>query len=82
MTQDEAMISERLVRVETKLDLLISNIEPRHRATEDRAQEHDGRLRAVEQAVAEVRTRVALMAGGTGGASGVVTALIAHYLSR
>lgn len=66
-------MQERLVRVETKLDILIADIAPRH-------SDHETRIRATETAVAEIRTRIALIAGGTGTAGGIVTAVLAHFI--
>jgi len=73
-------MSERLVRVETKLDLLISSLEPRHSEQEARLREHDVRLRAVEVAVSEIRTRVTLVAGGLGAGTSAIVALLAQLI--
>lgn len=79
-TSEDTGMQERLVRVETKLDLLISSLEPRHSDQEARLREQDIRLRAVEVAVSEIRTRVTLVAGGTGTAGGVIAAILAHLI--
>jgi dihydrodipicolinate synthase/N-acetylneuraminate lyase len=70
----EALVSvERLVRVETKMDLLLDQGE-RLRI------DHENRLRTVELAVTELKTRAALVAGSIGTATGVLTALVAHFI--
>lgn len=65
-------MQDRLVRVETKLDLLIDGLVPRQT-------DFEIRLRAVELAVAQLKVRVAIVAGGSGAASGILTALLAHF---
>lgn len=66
-------MQDRLVRVETKLDLLIAELHPRH-------SDHEARIRALEVALSDVKVRVALVAGGTGTVASVITAVLAHYL--
>lgn len=65
-------MQDRLVRVETKLDLLIDGLVPRQA-------DHEVRLRAVELAVAQLKIRAAIVASGSGAAGGVFTALLAHF---
>lgn len=57
-------MTERLVRVETKLDLLITNMEPRH-------VDHEARLRRLE-------ARVYVASGVALGGGGLLGALISH----
>jgi hypothetical protein len=94
-TQEEAM-QDRLVRVEVLLHEVLrrldSDVTPRHTDHEARIRlvenavtqldytDHETRLRLVEVAVTQLKTRVAIVAGGTGTASGILAAVIAHFV--
>jgi hypothetical protein len=67
----ERLVRERLVRVETKLDVLLTQ-------GEQLRLDHETRLRAVERLVTELKVRSALLATGTGTGAGIVTAVIAR----
>lgn len=70
----EALVSvERLVRVETKMDLLLKQ-------GEQLRVDHETRLRTVEQAVTELKIRSTLIGAGTGTGAGILTAVIAHFV--
>ncbi len=70
----EALVSvERLVRVETKMDVLLAQ-------GEQLRLDHEHRLRKVETDVTELKVRAALVAGGIGTVTGAVTAIIAHLI--
>lgn len=75
-------MQERLVRVETKLDSFESKLDKLIATLEPRQLEHDARLRAVETSLAEVRVRIALVAGGTGTAGGLVASILALLVAR
>jgi hypothetical protein len=74
--EEEAM-QERLVTLEVLIKEVLrrldSEVTPRH-------SDHEVRLRAVEVAVSEIKTRVALVAGGVGSLTGVATAILVHFL--
>lgn len=65
--------SERLVRVETKMDILIGQ-------GEQLRIDHENRLRVIEMAVTELKVRAAVVAGSIGTGAGALTALIAHLI--
>lgn len=67
------MSVERLVRVETKMDLLLTQ-------GEQLRIDHETRLRTVETAVTELKVRAALVAGSTGTGAGILTAVVAHFI--
>jgi hypothetical protein len=69
----EVAVNERLVRVETKLDVLLSDLGPRHT-------DHETRIRALTSDLAVLKTKVAVVAGGFGTVAGVVTSIIAHLI--
>ena len=71
--EEGTTVEARLVRVETKLDMLIERIEPRHT-------DFEAKLRQVELDVSALKQRVALVSGGTGALSGVLTAVLAHFI--
>lgn len=79
-TTEEYAMQERLIRVETKLDGLIDELRRGAVATEKQTDQHETRLRSAENTLTEIRTKVALMAVGTGGSAGIVTALITHFV--
>ena len=64
---------ERLVRVETKLDILISDLGPRHSDLE-------ARLRKAESTLANVQQRVGMISTLIGSIAGVASALVVHFL--
>jgi hypothetical protein len=70
---DEGQTVERLVRVETKLDILIADLGPRH-------SDMEGRLRKTESTLANVQQRVGMISTGIGGLAGIASALIVHFL--
>lgn len=73
-TPSEAAMQDRLVRVETKLDILIADLGPRHL-------DHESRLRALERDMAMLKTKVAFWSAGLGTAAGVVTTLVVNLIS-
>lgn len=80
-------VQERLVRVETKLDGLTDMLRARHsdddaryRLAEERQRLHEDRTRLLETAMAEVKVRVALVAGGISFVTGVASAIIVRLV--
>lgn len=73
MQEEGTAVEARLVRVETKLDMLIESLTPRHNDV-------DARLRAAELLISEIKTKVALVSGGAGALAGIATALVAHFV--
>lgn len=71
---EEVQVQERLVRVETKLDVLLADLGPRHT-------DHETRIRVLTNDLAVLKTKVALVSGAFGTAAGVVTSLIAQLIS-
>ena len=73
---NEAM-QERLVTLEVLLKEVLrrldSEVTPRH-------SDHETRLRVAEGLLNEIKVRVALVSGGAGTASGIITAVLAHFL--
>lgn len=70
-------MQERLVTLEVLLKEVLrrldTEVSPRH-------SDHEARLRAAEATLSDVKTRVALVASGTGGGVGLLAALVTHYL--
>lgn len=73
MSASEEVMSERLVRIETRLDLLIQRLDPMHT-------DHETRLRHLEAAVTEIKVRVALVSSLIGTAAGVLSAVVVRLI--
>ena len=69
----DVLMNERLVRVETKLDVLLQGM-PTQIAG------HDERIRSLEATVTALKVKVGLISGGTG--AGALAALITYFTSR
>jgi hypothetical protein len=73
----EGDVQERLVTLEVLLKEVLrrldTEVSPRH-------SDHETRLRVTESLLSEIKVRVALVAGGTGTAGGIVTAILAHLI--
>lgn len=77
---DDLTSRDRLTRVETKLDILIADLTPRHRDNDDRHRATDQRLRDVDVAISEIKTRIAIISGIAGTAGGVIAAIVARFI--
>jgi len=77
---DDYASRDRLTRVETKLDILIADLTPRHRDNDDRHRAADARLRAIEVAVSEMKTKIALISALAGAGAGVITGIVAKLI--
>ncbi len=71
----EGAVTERLVRVETKIDLLLADIAPRHI-------DHETRIRLLETGhvtlTTQVKTWLSFAAVGTTAGGGVLGTVFAH----
>lgn len=70
---EDRLMSERLVRVETKLDVLIADLGPRHT-------DHETRIRALSDEVAVLKTKAAVVSGTFGLLAGTAASIVAHLI--